>query len=256
MVDFHDAFAEHYHLIYAQWDYAMERQAKILNELVVRHSDRAGNYPISLLDCSCGIGTQAIGLAKMGYIVTATDLSASSIQRAKREAECRGVKITFGVADLRTLISDVAGDFDVVMTADNAIPHLQSDDDLRLAGGNLFSKVRQGRLLVATIRDYDTLVHDKPRATQPNVFDGGKRIAFQVWDWADGTHTYMGNQFIVQDINGTWETKHFSTYYRALQRHELSTVLLSSGFVDVRWHMPEESGFYQPIVTARKPSRA
>ena len=107
--------------------------------------------------------------------------------------------------------------------------------------------------MVATIRDYDTLLHDKPRATQPNVFNSGKRITFQVWDWADGSDIYMVNQFIVQDINGKWETKHFTTYYRALQRQELSAVLISSGFVDVRWHMPEESGFYQPIVTARKP---
>ena len=130
MVDFHDAFAEHYHLIYAQWDYAIDRQSNILNALIVLHSDHVGGDPLSLLDCSCGIGTQAIGLAKRGYIVTATDLSVSSIQRAKWEAECRGVKITFGVADLRSLKSDVVGDFDVVLTADNAIPHLQSDDDL------------------------------------------------------------------------------------------------------------------------------
>jgi hypothetical protein len=26
----------------------------------------------------------------------------------------------------------------------------------------------------------------------------------------------------------------------------------AAGFIDVRWHMPEASGFYQPLVTARR----
>lgn len=36
---------------------------------------------IKLLDCSCGIGTQAIGLALVVYNVTATDLSEKAIKR-------------------------------------------------------------------------------------------------------------------------------------------------------------------------------
>ncbi len=29
--------------------------------------------------------------------------------------------------------------------------------------------------------------------------------------------------------------------------------LLRAGFVDVRWWLPEETGYFQPIVTARQP---
>ena len=39
--------------------------------------------------------------------------------------------------------------------------------------------------------------------------------------------------------------------YRALLREELSDILDKVGFSDIRWLMPEESGYYQPIVTAR-----
>jgi hypothetical protein len=38
--------------------------------------------------------------------------------------------------------------------------------------------------------------------------------------------------------------------YRALQRGELTPILQDAGFVDVRWHMPDDFGYYQPIVTA------
>lgn len=88
---------------------------------------------LTLLDCSCGIGTQAIGLAKRGFTVTATDLSSVAIQRAKRESQSFGVEIDFGVADFRSLETDVTGKFDIVLSADNALPHLISDDDLYLA---------------------------------------------------------------------------------------------------------------------------
>jgi len=252
VMKFYDDLSEDYHLIYSNWDCAIERQSKILNRLIKDNLPHLNNSPISLLDCSCGIGTQAIGLAKRGYRVTATDLSPASIKRAVRESESRGVNITFGVADFRSLKKDVSGEFDVVISVDNAIPHLQSDDDLQLAGQNMYSKLRQDGFLVISIRDYDALLYDKPRTTQPSVFDNGKRITFQVWDWLDDSKTYTVNQFMIQDINNRWETKHFSANYRALKRHELSTILISCGFTDVRWHMPEESGFYQPMVTARK----
>gem|GEM_PF-4909573 len=49
--------------------------------------------------------------------------------------------------------------------------------------------------MVVTIRDYDALVQDKPRVTQPNVYDNGKRIV-SVWDWADDSKTYILNHFI------------------------------------------------------------
>ena len=39
---------------------------------------------------------------------------------------------------------------------------------------------------------------------------------------------------------------------RTLRRDELSAVLQATGFGQVRWLMPRESGFYQPIVTARR----
>jgi len=249
---FYDDLAENYHLIFYNWVAAVERHGDILNRFIRSNLTNSGVAPISLLDCSCGIGTQAIGLAKRGFTVTATDLSSVAIQRAKRESQSFGVEIDFGVADFRSLETDVTGKFDVVLSADNALPHLISDDDLYLAGRNMYAKIRQGGLLVVTTRDYDALVQDKPCVTQPNVYDNGKRIVFQVWDWEDDSKTYILNHFIVQDINGKWETKHRRTQYRALLRHELDSILCACGFKDVTWHMPEESGYYQPIVTAHK----
>jgi 2-polyprenyl-3-methyl-5-hydroxy-6-metoxy-1,4-benzoquinol methylase len=41
----------------------------------------------TVLDVSCGIGTQTLGLAHRGILVTASDLSAGAISRARAEAQ-------------------------------------------------------------------------------------------------------------------------------------------------------------------------
>ncbi|MFB7554205.1 class I SAM-dependent methyltransferase, partial [Streptomyces sp. NPDC056154] len=126
--------------------------------------------------------------------------------------------------------------------------------DLEKACGNFHGKLEQGGLLVISIRDYDHEITERQRATLPRVMDGGKRIAFQVWDWAEDADVYEVNQYLMQEIDGVWQTKVNKTSYRALQRMEFSEALRAAGFEDIRWHMPAESGYYQPIVTARKSS--
>lgn len=75
MSDFYDDFAELYHLIFEDWDASIERQGKQLAHIVET------NWPGAafLLDVSCGIGTQTLGLAKQHYKLTASDLSAKSV---------------------------------------------------------------------------------------------------------------------------------------------------------------------------------
>jgi ubiquinone/menaquinone biosynthesis C-methylase UbiE len=46
-----------------------------------------------VLDCACGIGTQAIGLAKRGYRVVRSDISRRDLERAEREAARLGVQL-------------------------------------------------------------------------------------------------------------------------------------------------------------------
>ncbi|WP_369682837.1 class I SAM-dependent methyltransferase [Paenibacillus lautus] len=88
-----------------------------------------------------------MGLARHDFVVTATDLSPKSVERARKEAEKLGIPIDFEIADFRSLEQDIAGQFDVVLSADNAIPHLLSDEELRQACRNLYAKLRnEGRL--------------------------------------------------------------------------------------------------------------
>jgi SAM-dependent methyltransferase len=248
VTQFYDGLAGDYHLIFGDWHESVRGQGEVLDGLL-------GGGPCSVLDCSCGIGTQALGLALRGYKVHGTDLSPEAVARAGREAAAFGVSVTFGVADVRRLSEQVPGVFDAVIACDNALPHLLTDGDLRRGVAGMAAKLRPGGVFLASIRDYDALVRERPRATPVRVLEGPpcRRAVFQVWDWAADGRTYKVHQFIVCQGESGWETVHHATDYRALLREELDAALVGAGLADVRWNMPQEGGWYQPLVTARKP---
>lgn len=250
VLEFYEQLASDYHLIFADWQKTVLWQAEVLDKLIRNKMQ----HPLTVLDCTCGIGTQAIGLATRGYQVHATDLSPASVKLAKQAAESFGVALTFDVADLRSLKTEIEGEFNVVISCDNALPHLLSNEDLQLAAHHLWFKLKPNGLLIASIRDYDQAIDKKPRSTMPQMFDSpeGRRVVFQVWDWSKDGNTYQVHHFIVREIAGDWQTQHYITHYRALLRDELNQILQAAGFSDIDWQMPEVSGYYQPLVVARK----
>ena len=249
--EFYRQLTSDYHFIFVDWEASVRRQGEVLDKLIRANTSGAE----SVLDCACGIGTQAIGLALRDYHVRATDISPAAVRRARSEAKTFGVKIFFGDADFRDLARAVEGTFDVVLACDNSIAHLLSDGDLTLATASMREKLNPGGLLILSIRDYDALVRDKPHTMPQNVLDtpDGRRISFQVWDWAEDGRSYTLSHFILkQSSDARWTTHVSTTQLRALQRSELTAILERTGYVDVQWHMPEESGYYQPIVSAHR----
>lgn len=96
--DFYDTLAPYYHLIYEDWEVSIGRQSRGLDAII---RSTGGPRRRSVLDTSCGIGTQSMGLAQLGYEVTASDQSPSAVERAQREASRRGLSIQCSVADMR-----------------------------------------------------------------------------------------------------------------------------------------------------------
>jgi 2-polyprenyl-3-methyl-5-hydroxy-6-metoxy-1,4-benzoquinol methylase len=248
---FYEQLSGDYHLLFEDWHRSCLWQGEILDRLI---QGELGMPAQSVLDCCCGIGTQAIGLASRGLRVHASDLTARAVERAKLEADRLGLSMTFGTADVRSLAKQVEGTFDVVLACDNSLPHLLTDADMHLAATNMAAKLRPGGLFLASTRDYDDLVRQQPRFTPPRIFENpqGRRIQFQLWDWSRDGRSYHFQQFILQETGSDWTTSHHACSYRAWQRQELTEILQQVGLAEVRWHLPEESGYYQPIVTAHR----
>src|SRR5262245_17430883 len=132
------------------------REHRAAGRTAGRHHPRAlGGGAKALLDVSCGIGTQALGLARRGFSVTASDLSVGAISRARAEAQRQALPIDLSVCDLWAVHDHHRRQFDVVISAGNSTTHLMSDDDLLRALRQLYACTRPGGGCLLTVRDYD-----------------------------------------------------------------------------------------------------
>ena len=205
------------------------------------------------MDCACGIGTPSLGLAALGHHIVGCDLSPAEITRAVKEAKQRGLNIEFRVSDMTNLKEIPEAGFDVVAAFDNALTHLSSDG-LMQAVRAMAHRLKPGGLFIASIRDYDSLLEERPAIQEPAFFGnrGSRRIIHQIWDWTE-VAKYTLHLYITVEADQSWQTNHFVSEYRCVKRQELSDALQSAGFRKPVWLMPTERGFYQPLVLARWP---
>ena len=245
---FYDNLASQYDKLFLDWQAATQEQAVILDRLFAEHGfDKSAH----ILDCACGIGTQAIGLAVQGYHVTASDISDGELAEARERAEKNKVRIPFANADFCALSETFSEQFDIVICMDNALPHMLSKQALEAAIKSITHQIADGGMFVASIRDYDALLRDKPPYSPPYIHktDKGQRVSFQTWVW-NGEH-YKLTQYIIDDEESL-QIRKFDCEYRATRRDELTSLLCANGCREVAWKFPEETGFYQPIVIAKK----
>lgn len=79
----------------------------------------------TVLDLTCGTGSQVFWLTKHGYKAVGYDINSKMLQIAKEKAKKEKLDIKFIKGDMRTT---QAGKFDAVITIFNAIGHLTQSD--------------------------------------------------------------------------------------------------------------------------------
>lgn len=245
---FYDNLSEHYDKLFLNWEADSREQASILDRLF---REQGFSRSARILDCACGIGTQAIGLACLGYQVTASDISEPELDRARKQSAQNLVSIRFEHADFRALENVFPETFEIIIAMDNALPHMLSHSELSAAIESITGRMSPGGIFVASIRDYDDLLTKKPSYSPPYIHPtgNGQRVSFQTWKWEG--ENYKLTQYIIEDEE-TLQIHKFDCEYRATRTEELTSLLKSYGCREVIWKYPQTTGFYQPIVVARK----
>ncbi|MFI7362664.1 class I SAM-dependent methyltransferase [Streptomyces sp. NPDC050149] len=263
---FYDDLAAEYDLIYADWEASIARQAAALSALIGGTVDSGnGSVAYDVLDCACGIGTQALGLAALGYRVTGSDLSPVAVTRAAREAASRGLALPVTAADM-TQLPFRDGSFDVVVCADNSLPHLLTPQAVLAALGEMRRVLRPGGVLLLSTRPYDRLRRERPASTPPQVREGegGRVVTFQLWHWQPDGERYDLEHFQLlpdapaesegeKDSGDAWNVRTRRTSYWALSQEQLVEFTTRAGLREPVWHEPDESDFFQPVLVARRP---
>jgi glycine/sarcosine N-methyltransferase len=256
----YDDLAADYERIFPDWQESSRRQGAALDRLIAHElsgqfSGQLGPGPRRVLDCAAGIGTQALALAELGHRVIACDVSYQALRRLLGGERGRAVSASLAgavVADMRRLPFPDAC-VHVVVCADNSLPHLLTAVDVVAALGEMRRVAVPGGLVLVSTRDYDELRRTRPGATPVQVSrdEAGLTATFQVWTWYDDGQHYDYEHLMVSGDGSGWQVGHRTGTYWALTRSELSALAAEAGLVGVRWLVPEQTGFFQPLLLAR-----
>jgi SAM-dependent methyltransferase len=247
---FYDDLTDYYDLIYADWEKSMVRQGRAIAEMLDRMFPAAEKRSLRVLDVSAGIGTQALPLAEMGYQVTARDLSPGAIRRLSREASARRLKIDAAPCDMRSISGSVEGPFDVIISFDNCIPHLQNDEEIADSLGQFRQILNPGGSLLLSVRDYDR-VERTSESFHPHGERRRGRKRFRVqqhWVWLDSSH--YRTTFLIEELcGGDWiEIAQTSATYYAISISRLLELMVERGYLDCGL---SDVPFFQPVLTGR-----
>jgi len=253
LAEFYDDWADEYEAAHGDWEAAIRRHGPLIALALAERGVHPGDR---VLDCTCGIGTQAIGLARAGYAITGHDISARQIEFASAAARRLGVHADFAVADL--LRPDTPerplATFDAVVTA-NSLTHFHDESTLGIVLANIAATTRPGGIVAVTNRDYDT--SDRPDCTpvQRSTRNGVRRVSLQLWDWDESGDSYRMESVLLRSsvVDASpavgWTVTTRTTELRAWRRTQIEAAAHAAGLVEPRWHDTD----WQPIFTAVRP---
>ncbi len=245
---FYNQLSPYYKYIFQDWNASVDRHADILVGVIREYF---GDRVHSILDAACGIGTQTIGLAQRGYQLTASDISAGELEKARLEATSRSLNIDFRLADMRTLGQTFHTTFDLVIACDNAVPHLLSDDEILQAFQQFYQITSDTGGCIVSVRDYEfmerggrklypRLVHNVPQ---------GKIVIFDCWEF-DGDF-YDITMYIVEDTGQAVAKTNVirgSRYY-CVSISTLEKLMMEAGFKTV---FTLRERYFQPLILGLK----
>jgi len=213
----------------------------------------------SVLDCSCGWGTQTVPLAMLGWQVTACDISATSMESARRYAKEEGVSVEFRLCDMRDLAQVFDRQFDWAVSC-YALYEIPDEEDLHQAARGMFGALKPGGKCYLHLRDMDELMEDQPR----HVFLGERRLSngrvlwIQDWDFESETQVVALDAFLSEneDLDPSdhfrWTTETIGVRKRVLYKAELQSLLDSAGFNPVTF-LPKPVPWANVEVVATRP---
>ncbi|HEV2775396.1 MAG TPA: class I SAM-dependent methyltransferase [Solirubrobacteraceae bacterium] len=171
-----------------------------------------------VLDCACGTGTLAVGLALRGHDVAATDASAAMVRRTARLAATNGVPIHASVCAWEGLPQrGWQNAFDVVLCVGNSLPHAAGRAGRRAALHAMAGCLRAGGRLVVTSRTWEQVRGAGSRLQiGERLVERGGRSGLPIYAWTiperwDEPHCFdVAVAFVDSDGRVTTHRERFS----------------------------------------------
>ena len=246
---FYDKLAPFYHLLYGDWEGAIQVQGRALSQLLAELGVQKGE---AVHDAAAGIGTQTVGLLEAGFAVSASDNSQGAVARLDAELRGRALHARTFVNDLRSLDGLPSASLQAIIACDNSIPHLLTDADILRAFQQCYRSLAPAGVAVFSVRDYAKMERRSPdvRPYGLRVEHDRRFLAVQVWEWDQ--EQYDLSMYLTSELpDGTCTTEVLRSRYYAIAIERLLELLKAAGFVDVE---RRDDVLFQPVFFGRKPN--
>lgn len=180
-----------------------------------------------VLDLCCGIGRHSVEFARLGFRVTAVDLTASFLAQAREGAKREKVQVDFVQSDMRDFVRP--GAFDAAVNLVTSFGYFEEQADDLKAARNLYESLKPGARLVVEMMGKEILARKfVPRRWE--VAPDGTLLLMEHrlrsgWEWMED-RCILIKEATRRELN-------FS--YRVYSAAELGAVLRRGGFKAVEF---------------------
>jgi SAM-dependent methyltransferase len=138
------ACASYYDLLYLDKDYPGEAQfvARLLDRCLGKSTEQ-----VEVLDIACGTGRHAQELARLGFRITGSDLSANMVAVASERAKNLGLSIDFHNESFQSC-DRIGQKYDAVIAMFSAIDYLNDYSDIARTLKNIRGLLREGGVFI------------------------------------------------------------------------------------------------------------
>jgi glycine/sarcosine N-methyltransferase len=207
-----------------------------------------------VLDCACGIGSDAMALARKGFVVTATDGSPAMAAEARLRSERHGTRMTVFHAQWQDLPQLAPGPFELVLCLGNSLVHAGSSNN-RVAALEGMKKVLGPKgVLIVDSRNWELLYRSRPRIVPARKVierNGLRCSSLYIWTVPDDFEGPCTAEIVLifEDPETELTHRRYVLEFNPFRHGELADDIRSAGFTirDDSYH--EDGNFYSIAAT-------
>lgn len=247
----YDQFAPDYDR-FVNWTNRLAVELPFIEDLL-ENIPHPADRPLQVLDAACGTGMHAIALAKHGIEVSAADLSAPMIEKARLNAQAAGVNLNLKATGFGTL-AVVFGErtFDAVLCLGNSLPHLLTTADLNFALYDFAACLHPGGLLLIQNRNFDAVLAGQQRWMEPQSYQNNNQqwLFMRFYDFESDGLIRFNIVTLKRPVDGDWVSSVTSTQIYPQSHLDLIAALSSAGFSSTQAYGSMSGELFNPMSSA------
>lgn len=202
-------------------------------EYLQKIADHFQIKPRKVLEIGCGTGNVTIPLARLGYQITALDLSSNMLAIAEQKAREQGVNIQLIQQDMRQL--ELPGNFDLVISLCDSLNYILQESELRKVFQEVFELLEEKGLFVFDLNSCYKIARVLGNETYTLKEDDVAYIWENNYD-QDNDICEMEITFFVREHNGLYRRFQENHAQRAYAVDKVLTWLKDTGFATIDYY--------------------